>query len=473
MAYEIKNLSKYQQEVQRLHDRHCKKVSEAMVIWTLKQAFKAEFMPQIYNKNKPDLAWCPICGKVIDYGTATCPHCKSKLGVPRSYPSSNDRMHGVCSFKDWMLFEEVTTCRGWQIDRLWLADFTFRKGKSMEMTYLGSIFERWFNPAIGKEVLLGKYRGSFPYYRRIPWALSYFEPTEGYVHRTLQMETYDEYSTIRYPRVRLLDSYKKAGLDRLRKFTAGNEFAPAFRAFLTKQGAQMTETILKVGRDSEVRMMIDHHKDFAKYWRTILVSRRHGFDYDAHGQLYFDYLRQLEQLHLDLHSPKYVAPTDFHAMHQEMTGRLNAIAERERRERQRQREIKEYERAKDKEADYLKARSKFFGLLLVSKTYKAEPLKSVHEFLEEGLAMDHCVFSCGYYDTQRHPDSLILSVRETETGERAVTIEISIKTWKIQQCYAKHDHTHPEDRKIRKWINANMETIKSFSKPRRQAVAVA
>ena len=473
MGYNIKNLSKYQQEVQRLHDRYCRKVSKTMENWALKQAAYAGFFPQNYNKNKPDLVWCPICGEVMDYGTETCPHCKAKLGVPRNYPSSYDGAHGVHSYKDWMVFEEVTTCRGWQIDRLWLADFTFRKGKGMEMTYLGSIFERWFNPTIGKEVLLGKYRGAFPYYRRIPWALSYFGPTEGYVHRNLQLKSYDEYATVRYPRVRILDSYRGMGIDRLREFTKGNEFAPAFRALLTKQSAQMTETILKVGRDSEVRMMIDHLDEFKKYWRTILVSRRHGFDYDAHGSLYFDYLHQLEQLHLDLHSPKYVAPNDFHAMHQEMTKRLNEIAERERRERQRQAEIKEYERERIKEADFLKARSKFFGLLLVSKTYKAEPLKSVHEFLEEGLAMDHCVYSCRYYDMNQHPDSLILSVRKAETGERAVTIEISTKTWKIQQCYAKHDNVHPEDRKIRKWINANMETIKSFSKPRRKAVAVA
>ena len=84
MAYEIKNLSKYQQEVQRLHDRYCKKVSKTMENWVLKQAAYAEFMPQIYNRNKPDLAWCPICGKVIEYGTAnTRIHTHAPPGITR------------------------------------------------------------------------------------------------------------------------------------------------------------------------------------------------------------------------------------------------------------------------------------------------------------------------------------------------------------------------------------------------------
>ena len=464
----------YQQEVQTLHNKHCRKISETMEKWVVKQAARGEFYPQIYNRRKPDLAWCPICGEVIPFGTATCPHCRAKLGVPnRTRIGKDDGVHGVCTFKDWFLFEEVTTCKGWQIDRLWLADFTFRKGRPFELSYLGTIFERWFNPTIGKEVLLGKYRGSFPYYRRIPWSINSFEPTEGYVHCGLQLDTYDEYATIRYPRVRILDWYKGKGVDRLRQFTAGNEFAPAFRSLLTKQKAQITETILKVGSDAEVRLLVEHQKSFVQYWRTILVSRRHGFDYAAHGAEYFDYLGQLARLHLDLRSPKYVAPADFHAMHQEMSRRLNAIAERERREQQRRWEIERYEREKAKEAEYQKARGKFFGLVLVSETYRAEPLKSIHDFLEEGLAMDHCVYSCGYYDTKRHPDSLILSVRETATGQRAVTIEINTKKWTIAQCYAKHDTIHPKNRTIRKWINENMETIKSFSKPRRQAVATA
>ena len=471
MAYDIDKLSTYQQEAQRLHDRYCKKIGKRIETYALKQAFKVGFYPQLADKRRADM-WCPLCGKAIEQGTTECPHCHATLGSPRSYP--NYERSGCRSYRDYFYFEEITTCRGWQISRMWLADFTFRKGKCVEMSYLGVVYERWFNPAIGKEVLLGKYRGSFPYYRRIPWAISCFDYTEVHVHRTLQRESYDESTALRYPNIRLLDWYRHSGMDGLLECARGNEYVTAFRMMLSPKSRQMTETMLKVGSKAEVGLMLSEPTEFAKYWRTILVARRHGFDYTLYGSEYFDYLHQLELLHIDLHSPHYVAPTDFRAMHQQMTGRLNAIAERERREAQRQREIREYERAKDKDESYRKARGMYFGLLIVSDTYKAEPLKSVAEFLDEGLAMDHCVFSGAYYDMGRHPDSLILSVKDNRTGQRAVTIEINIKNWKIQQCYAKHDNIHPQDKKIRKWINENMDIIKGFSKPsRRKAVAAA
>ena len=470
MAYDIKNLSKYQQEAQRLHDRYCIRISKRIMSYAVKQVPKLGYIAPLTDKRRTE-RWCPICGKSFDGVQTECPHCHAVLGKPTSM-RMGEIENGCRTFKDYFYFEEITTCRDWQISRMWIADCTFRKTKGFEISYLGVVYERWFNPTLGKEVLLGKYRGSFPYYRRIPWALSYFSSTEVYVHRNLQQDSYEEYTSLRYPNIRLLDYYKDCGMDGLLACAKGNEYVTAFRMMTSKKNRQMAETMMKVGRRSEVNLMVEMPDTFSKYWRTILVARRHGFDFAQYGKEYFDYLGQLERLHLDLRSPHYVAPADFRAMHNEMTARLNAIAERERRERQRQQEIREYEREKEKDGAYKKARGMYFGLMLVSDKYKAEPLKSVADFLEEGLAMDHCVFSCGYYDTKRHPDSLILSVRNKQ-DERQVTIEISTKTWKICQCYAKHDSIHPQNKQIRAWINENMETIKGFSKPKKRAVAVA
>lgn len=471
MAYDIEKLAGYQQEVQKLHNRYCRDIPKRMGPWVVKQAKEIGFISFLADKRRLNEAWCPICGKIIPFGSEKCPHCGAKLRE-QTNPYRGGELKGCGSYKDFFLFEQITTCKEWQIVRVWLADFKFRRGREAELTYLGSIYERWFNPTIGKEVLLGKYRGSFPYYRRIPWALSCYGPTEGYVHRSLLKDSYDERGEFIYPNARLLDWYKDKGAERLCEFTEDRDFLPAFRLLGSTKRRTITETMLKVGRDEEIRLMLNKTDKFFKYWRTILVARRHHFDYTRHGSEYFDYLDQLAQLHLDLRSPHYVAPSDFHAMHQTMTNRLNAIAERRRREWQRQREIEEYKRAQAKDAEYKKAREMYFGLVLTSGTYKAEPLKSVEEFLNEGLAMDHCVFSCGYYDVKRHPDSLILSVRNNE-GAREVTIEIDTKKWKIAQCYAKHDSIHPKNKQIRKWINSEMETIKGFSKPAKRITATA
>jgi len=459
MAYNINTLAPHQQEVQRLHDRYYRKVSETMTSWAIKKATELKFVPSGYSKKVQNKRWCPFCGETVEVGTRKCPHCGASLGVASEKFYINFRH----TFKDSFLFEEITTCHGWQISRIWLADFTFHKGHPYELSYLGSLFERWFNPTIGKEVLLGKYRGMYPYMRRIPWALSCFDNTEAYVHHTLQLRSYTERPDLQYPHVRLLDWYKKRNFSKVYALSNGDA-SKVFRLFLDKKNNTIFETILKVGNDDEIQLMLNFPDEHIKYWRTILVSRRHHFDYATHRGEYFDYLRQLEDLHLDLRSPHYVAPADFRAMHQTMTGRLNAIAERQRKEKLRQWEIQQFEREKKQEKSFIKARERYFGLALVSNAYKAEPLKSIKEFLEEGLAMDHCVFSAGYYDMNRHPDSLILSVKNKETEEREVTIEINTKTWKIQQSYAKHDNIHPDDKEIRKWICANMDTIRKFSK---------
>ena len=56
------------------------------------------------------------------------------------------------------------------------------------------------------------------------------------------------------------------------------------------------------------------------------------------------------------------------------------------------------------------------------------PLKSVKEFVEEGVAMHHCVFTNGYY---KRDDCLILSARID--GKRAETVEVNLNTREIVQ----------------------------------------
>ena len=77
--------------------------------------------------------------------------------------------------------------------------------------------------------------------------------------------------------------------------------------------------------------------------------------------------------------------------------------------------------------------SKYFGLSLSINGITIEPLRSVHEFMEEGEAMHHCVCDMGYYDAKRHPNSLILSARDADSGERIETIEVNTKVWQVVQ----------------------------------------
>ena len=59
---------------------------------------------------------------------------------------------------------------------------------------------------------------------------------------------------------------------------------------------------------------------------------------------------------------------------------------------------------------------------------------TIKEFYDEGEAMHHCVFTNKYYSKD---GCLIIGARVN--GERAETIEVNTKEWRIMQCRGKHN----------------------------------
>ena len=64
----------------------------------------------------------------------------------------------------------------------------------------------------------------------------------------------------------------------------------------------------------------------------------------------------------------------------------------------------------------------------------AEADMTIKEFYDEGEAMHHCVFTNKYYSKD---GCLIIGARVN--GERAETIEVNTKEWRIMQCRGKHN----------------------------------
>ena len=77
---------------------------------------------------------------------------------------------------------------------------------------------------------------------------------------------------------------------------------------------------------------------------------------------------------------------------------------------------------------YQKLKAKFFDVEFSDNLIQISVLRSVREFLEEGTAMHHCVYSAKYF---LKDDSLILSARVGD--EHIETIEISLKKMEIVQ----------------------------------------
>ncbi|WIM92405.1 PcfJ domain-containing protein [Porphyromonas gingivalis] len=105
---------------------------------------------------------------------------------------------------------------------------------------------------------------------------------------------------------------------------------------------------------------------------------------------------------------------------------------------------------------FLSLKAPFFGIAFTDGTIEVRVLESVEEYLEEGKALHHCVFTNEYYLKEK---SLILSARIE--GKRIETIEASLETMKVIQCRGlQNKNTEYHDRII-DLVHRNIRQIQS------------
>lgn len=181
---------------------------------------------------------------------------------------------------------------------------------------------------------------------------------------------------------------------------------------------------------------------------AIRVANRHRFVIDD-PQMYMEYLDDMFQLGMDLHSPKYLCPDDLADAHYKLGRRLEKRdearllrmeqyqefnAQREaklkaerakneaRWERERlERERREEERRQNAIKNYSIEKAPYLGIEIITKKLKIHVLQSVEEFKEEAAEMGHCVYRMGYWMKE---DSIILSCRRRADNTHVSTIEI-------------------------------------------------
>ena len=136
------------------------------------------------------------------------------------------------------------------------------------------------------------------------------------------------------------------------------------------------------------------------------------------------------------------------AEHDRLVRKKTERMERERIEKQKH-------KALENEQRFQELKGKFFGIAFTDGTIQVRVLESVLDFLEEGTAMHHCVYSNEYY---LKPNSLILSA--TINGKRVETIEVSLKTLKVLQSRGVcNKNTEYHDRII-ELVNKNKRLIR-------------
>lgn len=172
--------------------------------------------------------------------------------------------------------------------------------------------------------------------------------------------------------------------------------------------------------------------------------------------LYLDYLKACQYLGLDMTEDKNRYPHDFKRWHDiRIDEYATAKAMKDKQERK---EL--YDR-------FAAVAEKYLAMQNIKDGYAIIIARSPAELMKEGSALSHCVGSMGYDRKFIREESLIFFVRNTNDIEKPfVTMEYSIKSKKILQCYAEKN-TKPDEKVLdfinKKWLPYANKQIKKIA----------
>lgn len=196
--------------------------------------------------------------------------------------------------------------------------------------------------------------------------------------------------------------------------------------------------------------------------------------HEINEYVYLDYIRACQFLGRDLTNDKIRYPKDFKHWHDLLIQEMDVIRQEEDRKANRLRAKEERLRKKRLEQEkrdlaesFLKAAEKYLPLagFTEDEHYAIFIARSPAELIKEGNALSHCVGRSGYDLKMAREETLIFFVRRMEELDKPfVTLEYSIKTKEILQCYA-YNNTTPEEKVLEfvnnKWLpHANQELEK-------------
>lgn len=352
-----------------------------------------------------------------------CPKCGARMQV-------KDTKERVVKQKS--NFNVITTKADYQVIRSFQLISEMRKGYQAKYSAL-AICEYWIDPKGGKTVM-GLCRAMNSYFYDV---FNYCSPFELRHDNEAFQRIADEWV---YPRIKVTDTIKRNGFagctHRINPVTL-------FTQLLTNPKA---ETLMKSGDIELLRYLCYNPQEVDKYWDTIKVAKRAGYKVEDTLQ-WFDYIKMLDRMGKDLHSPTLVAPRDLQASHDEYVAKVERQRIKEQREKDRQQAIKD-----QKEFEELK--SLYFGLSMTDGEINIHTLDTIDEYYEVGISQKLCVASSKYY---LKPQSLVLVA--IINGKQIATIEISTEDFSILQCRAFANGVCEYQDRIAKIISDNTKMI--------------
>lgn len=468
----MKQLTKTQKEIEVLAKR-VPKLTDKQKEWAMKN-----YVYQIgLLGNKERECVCPNCHGQLDIPdsdrdeTHNCPYCSAKLGIRRYYDSRGLSWTTNGVLKDYhkeKFFQVMSVVGDWQVTRLFLMERWCYVRKDNTPWAFYEVCQAWNSSkvhtthfrALPKKCLMGNSWGAYNPYSLHTWRYEctnsdndsyckYIAEDNGLEPRRVGGANYFEVNNL-CPNARILPFYKQRGLsaDAFRKIK--NIGALALMEGVSRNGfPAMEETLLKCGGyevfDKMRERIYGEPIDKMAYFTAWKICQRNGYNYKQDATEWLDLVGMLIDLGMDFHSPHYVCPANLHDMHQRIL-----------RQKARRDETRELEKNADSNAKLQKRIAKYLDMDIHNKDLRIIVLPSVSAFKAEGDHLGHCVYSGGYYNRE---NSLILSARG-KRNKRWETIEVSLQTFTILQCYGYGDEFTEKHQEILDLVNANMWQIK-------------
>lgn len=248
------------------------------------------------------------------------------------------------------------------------------------------------------------------------------------------------------PNAQILPYYRQRGLTEER--VSGDNAMRYFEAFSEKNYQPMYETLFKADAVDVFNFITDTREvsigNADAVYSAWKICQRNHYNYKQNFTEWKDLVCMLRAERLDYHNPYYVCPANLHEMHQRVIG----IQEKRERE-------EELRGRMTDNAKYRKRIAKYLDMDIHDEDISVIVLPDIRAFYDEAEHLHHCVYRGSYYNKT---DSLILSARD-ESGKRWETIEVSLRSFKILQCYGYGDKFTERHDEIINLVNANMWQI--------------
>lgn len=263
-----------------------------------------------------------------------------------------------------------------------------------------------------------------------------------------------------HPDAKLLPVFQRNG------FNTKVQDIPPFGLLKSLLSNSVTETLLKTKQFALLSVYLgDDSGRINRHWRSIKICIRSKYLVKEAG-IYLDYLDLLHRFGKDLHNAKYVCPKNLHKEHDRFVKKRQLLDRAELQIRNREAAEKRKLEKVELQRIFEQKKSKFFGLSFSDGEIEIKHLDSIEDFITEGEALGHCVYTNSYYGRK---DSICFSA--SVGGVKVETVEVSIKEFKIIQARGLRNTPSVYHSQIIDLVNKNMKLVKKRLKAETQEVA--